>query len=133
MGTYCNGSIRNLNRPIQMILASRSRFFLEGIRKILEDDTDIRIVAESLNREEVEKYLTAIKPEFMLLDNTTLKLDIDELLDLVNEKSPNTKVILLGSHREYKSTSPNLIRIAKKIGSSELIRTITRSHSINRI
>ncbi len=132
MDTYCNGS-RNLNRPIQMILASRSRFFLEGIRKILEDETDIRIVAEPLNREEVEKYLTAIKPEFMLLDNTTLKLDIDELLGLVNEKSPNTKVILLGSHREYKSTSPNLIRIAKKIGSSELIRTITRSNPINGI
>jgi DNA-binding NarL/FixJ family response regulator len=116
-----------------MVLASRSKFFLEGIRKIIEDETDIKIAAESLNREEVEKYLTTIKPEFMLLDNITLELDIDELLGLVYEKSPNTKVILLSSHNKYKSTSPNVISIAKKIGSSELIRTITETSPINRI
>jgi chemotaxis response regulator CheB len=133
LDTYCNGSIKNLNKPIQMVLASRSKFFLEGIRKIIEDETDIKIVAESLNREEVEKYLTTIKPEFMLLDNITLELDIDELLGLVYEKSPNTKVILLSSHNKYKSTSPNVISIAKKIGSSELIRTITGTSPINRI
>ena len=116
-----------------MVLASRSKFFLEGIRKILEDETDIKIVAESLNHEEIEKYLTTIKPEFMLLDNTTLELDIDEVLGLVNERSPSTKVILLSNHSKDKSTSPNVIYITKKIGSSELIRTITRSSLINMI
>lgn len=133
MGTYCNGSIRNLNKPIQMVLASRSKFFLEGIRKILEDRIDIKIVAESSNREEVEKYLNTIKPEFMLLDNTTLELDIDELLGLINENSPNTKVILLSTNSEYESIFPNVIYVTKESGSSELIRTINRSSLINRI
>lgn len=116
-----------------MVLASRSKFFLEGIRKILEDRIDIKIVAESSNREEVEKYLNTIKPEFMLLDNTTLELDIDELLGLINENSPNTKVILLSTNSEYESIFPNVIYVTKESGSSELIRTINRSSLINRI
>ena len=114
-----------------MILASRSKLFLKRIRKILENEIDIKIIAESLNHEEIKKHLNTIKPEFMLLDNTTLELDIDELLGLMNERSPSTKVILLSGHSKYKSTAPNIIYIAKKIGSSELIKTITRSSLIN--
>jgi len=129
---YRNGLIRNLDKPIQIILASRSRLFLEGIRKILEDETGIKVVAESLSREEVEKYTTTIKPEFMLLDNTTLEIDIDELIGLLSLISPNTKVILLTSHRRYKSTSPNVIYVPKRIGFLELIGTIARISYINR-
>jgi DNA-binding NarL/FixJ family response regulator len=123
--TYCNGSTSHLNKPIQMMLASRSKLFLEGMCKILEDETDIKIVAESLTKEEVVNDLTIIKPEFMLLDNTSLELDIHELLGLINEKSPKTRVILLSNHSEYTFAFPNLIYIDKEIGSSELLKTIT--------
>ncbi len=133
MGTYQNVWVENLNKPIYIILASRSRLFLEGIRKILEDETGIKIVAEFLNREEIERYTTIIKPEFILLDNTTLELDINKLIGLINEKSLNTKVILLSGYSRYKSNSPNIIYIDKNIGPSELVRTIIRSSPINRI
>ena len=113
MNTYCNGSTMSLNNPIQMVLASRSKFFLEGIRRILEDEADIKIVAESLNHEEIKKYLTTIKPEFMLLDNTTLELDVEVLLGLMNERSPSTKVIILSSRRNNKTTTSNVIYVSK--------------------
>jgi DNA-binding NarL/FixJ family response regulator len=111
-----------------MILASRSKLFLEGIRKILENEIDVKIVTESLAHEEVKKHLTTIKPEFMLLDNTTLELNIDELSDLVNEKSPDTKIIIFGNHVEGEVNS--ISYITEETNISELISTKGLSKNI---
>ena len=105
-----------------MILASRSKLFLKRIRKILENEIDIKIIAESLNHEEIKKHLNTIKPEFMLLDNTTLELNIDNLSDLVNEKSPDTQVIIFGNQSESEVSS--IRYITEETNTTELISTI---------
>ena len=110
-----------MKKPI-MILASRSKLFLKRIRKILENEIDIKIIAESLNHEEIKKHLNTIKPEFMLLDNTTLELNIGNLSDLVNEKSPDTKVIIFDNRSESEVSS--IRYITEETNTTELISTI---------
>jgi DNA-binding NarL/FixJ family response regulator len=119
MSTYCNSSSIKLRRPIQMVLASESKLFLEGFRKILEDADGIRIVVETSNREGVEKYIMETKPEFLFLDNRTLELNIHELLSLITKNSPDTKVILFDNHTEEEVKF--MIHVTKETNSSELI------------
>jgi two-component system, NarL family, response regulator LiaR len=122
LDTYCNGAIRNLNKPIQMVLASGSNLFLEGIRRILQDTGDIKIIAEALNREEVEKYVTEMKPEFLFVDNRTLKVNTLNLLSLINKRSPDTKVIIFGNHAEDKVDS--ISYITEETNTAELISIV---------
>jgi DNA-binding NarL/FixJ family response regulator len=117
-----NGLIRNLNKPIEMVLASGSNLFLEGIRKILQDIGDIRIVAEALNCEEVEKYITEIQPGFLFIDNKTLKVNTHRLLNLITKRSPDTKVITFGNHAEEEVNSISYIN--KETNISELISIV---------
>src|ERR1700739_451712 len=98
IGTYRNCSSIELGRPIEMVLASGSSLFLEGIRKILQDMGNIRVVAEALDCEEIEKYIAEIKPEFLFIDNKTLKVDTHSLSSLIIKRSPDTKIIIFGNH-----------------------------------
>lgn len=116
------------NRSVQMVLASGSGFFSEGIREILADRSNIKIVAEASDPKEVEKCLDKIKPEFLFLDNITLNLNIDKLLNIIWEKSPNTKVLLLGNQTERKLASRNVIYVTEETDSSKLIH-IKRKNS----
>jgi DNA-binding NarL/FixJ family response regulator len=117
-----------LDKPIQIILASMSKLFLEGIHKVLAHETDVRIVAHASKQEEIKKYLTEVKAEVLFLDYRTLKLDIHELLDLILQKSPDTRIILLGNHVN-EVTYPRIINITKETTLSELIQIIKGSQA----
>ncbi|MGE5444573.1 MAG: hypothetical protein ACM3SR_08220, partial [Ignavibacteriales bacterium] len=81
--------------------------------------SNIKIVAEASDPKEVEKCLDKIKPEFLFLDNITLNLNIDKLLNIIWEKSPNTKVLLLGNQTERKLASRNVIYVTEEINSQQ--------------
>jgi len=110
-----------------MVLASDSKLFLEGVRGILEVESDIKIVAEASSRGEAAKLLTEVEFEFLLIDNGALNLDVGELSDLINRKSSNTKVILLKNQTEDRINLPGIIYLTKKTNSSELICIIKRA------
>ncbi len=120
-----------MNQPVRTLLASNSRFFLEGIRKILGNEKGIKIVAEALNREEMEKHLVSLKPRLLFLDNRTLSLDIHELLNLTGKNGLDVKVIVLGKNIEEEPVLPNILYIGRETSSSELIKAIKETHDKN--
>jgi osmotically-inducible protein OsmY/DNA-binding NarL/FixJ family response regulator len=120
-----------MNQPVRTLLASNSRFFLEGIRKILGNEKGIKIVAEALNREEMEKHLISLKPRLLLLDNRTLSLDIHELLNLTGKNGLDVRVIVLGKNIEEEPVLPNILYIGRETSSSELIKAIKETHDKN--
>jgi DNA-binding NarL/FixJ family response regulator len=115
---------KSMNNPIQIILASNSKLFLEGIGSILEEDNDIKVAAKVSNYDELVTHVTEIRPKFLFLDNRTLDVDINEILSLVDNKVIDTKVILLGIENEKKVNLPNVIYLNKETNSSELIHAI---------
>ncbi len=90
------------NKQVQMVLASSSKIFMEGIYKVLEDKCKLKIVAKAGSCEEVENSFQKKKPEFLLLDNRSNQMDLVNLLDLISRKSPTTKVILLNGHNKIR-------------------------------
>lgn len=117
-----------LNKPLQMILVSNSRLFLEGMRKILEHESSIEIVAEVPNLTAIGNYLNQIKPEFLFLDNTTFNFDINDiskLQNLINKKSPDTKVILFGDqNKRDEITFTDVIYVTRNTDYAELVSMI---------
>ena len=111
---------------IRVVIASSSNLFLEGIRRILQGERDIRTVAEASNPKDIEKHVTDLRPTLLFVDNRMLNLDVYNLLKLIERKSPNTRVILLGEQGEEQVDSPNITYITKETGSSELISIIRR-------
>jgi len=113
-----------LKECVQIVLASNSRLFLDGMTRILEDEGHIHIASQALDPKEVEKCLAEIKPRFLFLDNTTLDLDIDKILKIIKKKSPETGIILFGNQGECEPTPLNVTYITKTINSADLINTI---------
>ncbi len=113
-----------MNKPIQIVLASRSSIFLEIIHNLLENESYLEIAAEALNPGEIKECLAKTKPEFLFVDNKTLELDIHKILSLITESSPNTRVILFGNHVEDELKLPNFMCISGKTGFSELVQII---------
>ncbi|MBI2485568.1 MAG: response regulator transcription factor [Deltaproteobacteria bacterium] len=116
----------SLNKPIQILLVSSSKFFLNGIHKVLEDKCNLKVVAKVSNGEEVEECFNETKPDFLFLDNRSALMDLNTLLNLITKKSPYTKVILLANQNEEKLNFPNVIYITKKTDSSKLRQIIER-------
>lgn len=114
----------SMNKPIQIILASNSKLFLEGMGSILEEDDDIRVAAKVSSYEELAIHVTEIKPKFLFLDNRTLEIDIHKILSLVDEEVIDIKVILLGKENEERMSFPNVIYLNRETSSSELIHAI---------
>jgi len=74
--------------------------FREGLRKILEPEKDIEIVAEASNQEEIIPLVEQKKPDVLYLDTALSDLDIEKTLESIEEMSPETKVLLLTRTRD---------------------------------
>ena len=72
-----------------------STIFREGIRKILEPESDIEIIAEASSDQEIIPSIEQSRPNVLLIDAAICNSDIPELMNSIREKSPETKVLLL--------------------------------------
>ncbi|HWP92220.1 MAG TPA: response regulator [Thermodesulfobacteriota bacterium] len=72
-----------------------STIFREGIRKILEPERDIEIIAEASSDQEIIPSIEQSRPNVLLIDAAICNSDIAELMNSIREKSPETKVLLL--------------------------------------
>ena len=122
----------SLNKSIEILLVSSQNFFREGIHRVLEDKCNLKIIAEASTFHEVEERLTSIKPEFLLLDNRYVQIDLNALLNLIIEQSPATKVICLAKRKKEKLHFPGVIYITKKTDSSK-VRRIVEAAGLNKL
>ncbi|HSE84402.1 MAG TPA: response regulator, partial [Thermodesulfobacteriota bacterium] len=80
---------------ISLIVAAPSALFREGIRKILEPEKDIEIIAEASTQLGIIPLVEQKKPDVLFIDAAIPNLDIVKILELIKEKSAETKVLLL--------------------------------------
>jgi DNA-binding NarL/FixJ family response regulator len=124
----------NPNEPIKIMLASSSKLFIEGLRRILAGEKEIEIVAEVSNPNDIQKYALELKPQFLFIDNRMLDLDIQKLLSLIIKKVPDVYFIVMNNQSEYlpELDLTNITYVTKETDSSELIKMIKRGKSLNR-
>ncbi|HEX3034166.1 MAG TPA: response regulator [Thermodesulfobacteriota bacterium] len=79
---------------IGMVLVS-SAFIAEGIRRILESEEDIQVIAEALTYLEMVSLVERNRPNVLLVDTAIPDVDVLEILEFLGKKSPKTKLLLL--------------------------------------
>ena len=110
--------------PTKILLASGSRLFLEGARKILDDEGNFERIVEASQFKEILNIVNEIKPEFILIDNRILSLDIAKLSKSINKSSPQTKIIIMNDPKETVQDFVNVIFADKYTNYKDLLQII---------
>ena len=54
--------------PIRIVIADDHPIFRDGLRRLLETESDMKVVGEACDGREAVKLATEIKPDILLLD-----------------------------------------------------------------
>jgi DNA-binding NarL/FixJ family response regulator len=109
---------------IKLIIASDSKLFLDGIRKVLENEDNIEIVAETLNIKELNNLLKDYSPEVVFIDKREFEFNIDKLLRSKIIMNNCIRIILFTQGKVEGQDSPNLVNVNHETTASELVRII---------
>jgi len=85
---------------ITVLIADDHGLVRDGLKKILENSTDIQVVGEASNGLEVIKKVSELHPEVVLLDISMPKLNGMEAARRIKKENPGTKIVMLTMHEE---------------------------------
>ena len=83
------------NAHIRLMIVTPSSVVRQGVRKMLESEKYIEIIAEISNYQDILPIVEQNKPDLLFIDKTPPSLNILEILSSIRDKSPTTKVLLL--------------------------------------
>jgi DNA-binding NarL/FixJ family response regulator len=82
-------------RPIRLFLVDDEGLVAQAIRRGLEPDPDLEIVGHAASGSDVPARVAHARPDVVLLDTGTRGVDGLELLDQLQRRCPETKLVLL--------------------------------------
>ena len=96
-------SIRNFIRvhvmePITVVLADDHPVLREGIRNLLEQQPDIKVVGEAGNGHEAVAMVRALEPDIVLMDVVMPRLNGVEATKQIKRSNPTTAVLILSAY-----------------------------------
>src|SRR3984885_6328239 len=89
---------REARGKTRCILVHNQVLVRQGLRRLLEDDPEVEVVAEAGDAAETLQRVLESRPDVVLADTTTIELPADELEQLILRGSPSTRVLFLGIH-----------------------------------
>ena len=88
------------NSMLRLLLADDHRIFIDGLKAMLRDVPDYKVIHEATNGLEVMAAIKEDAPDIAILDITMPKMDGLETTRLIRERHPDVKVLLLSMHDE---------------------------------
>ena len=85
---------------IRIVIFNDHRLFREGLRLILNGEERFEIVGEAANGLQAIDLISDLKPDVALLDINMPKLDGIQLIPIIKQKSPETKVLMLTASKD---------------------------------
>ena len=93
-------SFNRMNRPIRIILADDHQIVRQGLRILLEAETDMKVVAEADNGRKVLKLAQELLPDVIIMDLSMPELNGIEATRQILSGAPEVKVIALSMHSD---------------------------------
>jgi len=91
------------SQPIRLVIADDHPIFRDGLRRLLEAESDLKLIGEARDGAEAVKLARQLKPDIMLLDLAMPKHPgLEALRDLSNGEANSVRVILLTAAAEKK-------------------------------
>src|SRR4030067_1070125 len=116
---------------IRILLVDDHQVVREGLRRMLELETDFQVVGEAAEAKEALTQVELLSPEIILMDIKMPKVDGIELTRQLKEKYPVSKIIMLTLYDEYLTQAIEAGAVGyvlKDIKREELIRAIRAVH-----
>lgn len=119
----------NSSESIQILIADDSREFRSILRLFLEYAQDMKVVGEAGDGYELLEMLNQMRPDVLLLDMRMPRMSGLEVLEQLQEKQTDVKVIIMSAHEgsfyENQALSRGATRYIVKGGAPEkLVQTI---------
>ena len=91
---------RATSAPIRCVLADDHALLRQGVRRLLEDEADLRVVAEAANATDALKLVLEHRPDLLLMDVGMPGPSSFEAARIIDEKCPTTRVVFLTMHED---------------------------------
>jgi two-component system, NarL family, response regulator LiaR len=85
---------------IRLVLADDHVVLRQGLRALLEDESDMEVVGEADNGREAVDLVLQIQPDVLLIDLVMPEIDGVAATRIIHERSPITRVLVLSSWDE---------------------------------
>jgi DNA-binding NarL/FixJ family response regulator len=85
----------------RIVLADDHALIRHGLRRIIEEHTDMEVVGEADDGLELLGSLNSLRPHMVVLDMSMPKLRGLEAIGEIKLKHPGVKVLVLSMHKEY--------------------------------
>lgn len=89
-----------MNKPVNVMIADDHSMVREGIKQLLELDSDIKVIAEANNGKQCLELLEKVNIDVLLLDINMPYLNGLQVLRNIREKQMKIKVLILTIHNE---------------------------------
>ncbi|AGC68536.1 transcriptional regulatory protein DegU [Thermoclostridium stercorarium subsp. stercorarium DSM 8532] len=88
---------------IRVMLVEDHSMVRQGLKQLIELESDIKVVAEAANGTQAADYYQIEKPDVVLMDINMPKKNGLQALELIKQNDPDAKIIMLTIHsdREY--------------------------------
>ena len=86
---------------IRIMVVEDHQIVREGLRRMLELEPDMRMVAEASNADEAIRQVRAVEPDIILMDIKMPGMDGIELTRQLTKHSPELKILVLTLYDEY--------------------------------
>jgi len=119
------------HKEIRIALISDSNLILNGIRKILEFEPGMIIVAEGSGLRKLKDCVRADRPDYIFLDNRESAYDIEKIMRSGAIKTSGIRVIQFTQKGAAGEGRPNLINVNHETTSTELVSIVKKEASEN--
>ena len=115
--------------PITILLADDHDVVRKGMKMLLEDETDVKVIGEASDGLEAIEKVKNLMPNVVILDLTMPRMTGIEAAKIISEQYPEVKILIFSMHnnREYiLSSVENGANgyLLKDTGKEELMRAI---------
>lgn len=115
----------NIKPVVKIILVDDHKIFREGLKTLLMDEKEIKIIGECEDGDEVAALLKSKTPDVVFLDLNMKRVGGLAAIKIIKEVSPHSKIIILSMHNEYSFISESI-----QNGASGYILKNTTKHEI---
>jgi two-component system, NarL family, response regulator NreC len=120
------------NKKIRCAVLHDHVLLRQGLRRLLEDEPDMEVVAEAGNVAESLQEVFELRPEVVIADAAMFGLAADQVERLIVHESPHSQVLFLSGHQDdamFQGVRPDRASCAaRKTSAQELTEMVRKIH-----
>jgi DNA-binding NarL/FixJ family response regulator len=122
------------DKEIRCLLVHDHVLLRQGLRRLLEDEPDMEVVAEAGNAAEALRKVFEFRPEVVITDAHIFESAADQTERLILLESPHSKVLFLNMHRgEDLLPEARTDAVVRQTSAEELVEMVRRTHAAQRM